>query len=203
MSILFDLTIDKLCIPVEDSMCQFTKWMLIIVPVSLLIFGTFGNILNIALLSREGFRIKPLFVLFFMSVFDVLFLWALVPFAFLSMAFGIKANDISPILCKLNAWTGTSSCFCSLWTLALVSIERANSVLFYIRRDPLKSRNRNIVILLVIVGLIFTMNGFIIFGYKYSSFVELEHINVSRNLSNCNLVSSDFEEYLNALRSTM
>ena len=47
------------------------------------------------------------------------------------------------------------------------------------------------------------MNGFIIFGYKYSSFVELEHINVSRNLSNCNLVSSDFEEYLNALRSTM
>ena len=194
MDVPEDPLYDKPCSPSEDIRCYWANLLLRYMPMFILFIGTIGNILNVVLLSRKAFRDKPVFLLLFLSVFDFFFLWATVPWRVLGMFYDIQYYDVSPILCKINAWIGVFSASASLWTMAVVSVDRAVVVLSHAQRNVLQNRNKNLAILCFVVSVMLAMTGtMVLFGHTNENPSEgpLDRSS-SATTTNCFYISAEF-----------
>ena len=192
-----DSLYDKPCRPDDDSRCYWANSLVHVLPTILLPIGTFGNILNVALLSRKTFRNKPVFLLMFLSIFDFFCLWTTIPWRTLDFYFGIRYYDISPTFCKLNAWISIFSASASFWIMGIVSINRSVVVFARTQLDPLQNRNQNLVIMFCVVLVVLVISGvWVWFGHTDEDPFEFLDRNNSSMTKNCFYISSEFESNL-------
>ena len=185
---------DKPCSPVDDVRCYLSNSLLTFLPMFILLMGTFGNIINVVLLSRKTFREKPVFLLLFLSVFDFLTLWTTIPWRVLGMYYDINYYDLSPIFCKLNAWMSVFSASASLWKMAIVTVDRSVVVLSHTQRNVRQNRNKNLAILSCIVFILLVVNGVMtLYGHREEETSEILDRNTSSVTRNCFYISAEFE----------
>lgn len=105
--------------------CHVAYWMWRIVPPFLLLFGTFGNVLNIVILSRKALRkFSTSMYLLFLAGSDMtnLVVSLLADAATAFKLFNIiHLNDTS---CKIIEWILYTSGLLSVWLLVMITIER-------------------------------------------------------------------------------
>lgn len=113
------------CLPADLPECRWNKALWSSVPVALLVIGTFGNILNIAVLSRKKMRRSSISVyLLCLSGADLSFLWwGMVP-RMIQQGYHRDIKSESEFLCKMISWAPATSAAYSIWILALMTLER-------------------------------------------------------------------------------
>ena len=189
------LSFEKPCGPADDVRCYWSHWLMVVLPLFLLVIGTFGNILNVALLSRKTFREKPVFLLLFLSVFDFLVLWTTIPWRSLKMIYDIDYYEISSIFCKINSWMSIFSGSASLWVMAIVSIDRSVVVMSHSQRNVRQNRNKNLALLGCVVTIVLILSGVMaLYGHTDEELTDVLDRNTSvadlldRNMSAAELL---------------
>ena len=95
------------------------------IPIGLLVTGTFGNILNIVVLSRRRMRQYPTTVyLLCLSFGDCTFLWLGMGSRMLLQGYDIDVKAVSPFLCKVIIWLPVTCAGYSVWIIVLMTFER-------------------------------------------------------------------------------
>ena len=128
----------KQCEPYDSTGCILAKRIWSTVPVALLITGTFGNILNVVILSRRKLRGSTTTVyLLCLSVSDCTFLWlGMGPRAFLQ-GYGKDVKLLSQFACKIISFAPVTAATFSTWSLVLLTVERV-----LLTKWPMKARSR-------------------------------------------------------------
>ena len=96
-----------------------------IVPIFQLIFGTFGNVLNILIFTRRSLRTNPCSFYFLISSINNLFvLYVALLTRLLSSGWKIDPSNTNLALCKLRIFFVYSSLCLIQWCMVLASIDR-------------------------------------------------------------------------------
>ena len=168
--------------------------LLTFLPMFIPLIGTFGNILNMELLSRKTFREKPVFLLLFLSVFDFFTLWTMIPWCVLGMYYGINYCYMFPNFCKISACISVFSVSASFWKMAIVTVDRSVVVLSHTQRNVRQNRNKNLAILSCIVFILLVVNGVMTFyGHREEETSEILDCNMSSVTHNHFNISAEFE----------
>lgn len=118
--------------------CWWNLWLWRTIPFLQLMFGTFGNIMNIIILSRKRFQQKSTSVyLICLAVADSLALWTAMSIGVAFNVFGIDLRVTSQVMCKITDWLTFTSGGFSIWLLVLLTIER-----MMLARFPVFSRSK-------------------------------------------------------------
>lgn len=157
--------------------CKVAYWLWRIFPVTLIIIGTFGNSLNIVVLSRKQMRnfSTNIYVLF-LAITELAVLWIyVVPETIFSIT-GYQIDYMSPVSCRIRMWLSLTVGAFSPWILVLLTLERT-----LLTRFPVFSRNkltpRNAVIASALCFVIIALvNGHVIFGFR---FIDIPAVNNS------------------------
>lgn len=117
------------CGTLDLTTCEVKRTLWLIIPLSLLVIGTCGNILNMILLSRRNMRKISISVyLLCLSGADFTFLWTTM---FPRMVLEVYNSDIkaqSLFTCKVVSWLSITSTGCSIWILVVMTIERVLAI---------------------------------------------------------------------------
>ena len=116
--------------------CYYARLIWSVVPLFLLLFGTFGNVFNMIILVRRRMRnLSTSVYLLGLSAGDLTFLWtAMFPRA-LVQGYSVDIQVKSRYLCKFfTLFTGISAGF-SVWVLVLMTVER-----WFLTRWPVLAR---------------------------------------------------------------
>lgn len=126
------------CEPAELPECQWTKYIWSTVPVGLLIAGTFGNILNVVILSRRRMRTSSTSVyLLCLSYGDCAFLWLGMAPRMLLQGYDLDIKITAQFLCKLTSFAPVTAASYSIWTLVLLTSER-----LFLTKWPVVARSK-------------------------------------------------------------
>ena len=58
-------------------------------------------------------------------------------------------NDIGPLMCELHGWVGCVSGFMSIWTMAMISFDRYQVIVYGLAHDPMTYKKALGIILVV------------------------------------------------------
>lgn len=118
--------------------CRWDVWMWRTIPIFLILFGTFGNVINIIILSRKRLQKYPTTVyLIFLAVADLCTLWTAVFPDVLFNGFGQNLLTMSQFTCKSAEYVSFISGGYSVWLVVLLTVERMMLV-----RYPIFSRSK-------------------------------------------------------------
>lgn len=191
------------CEPNNFIECRIAYWLWRTVPFILLAIGTFGNVVNIIILSRQKLRTFSTGVyLLILAISELTFLWTgLLPDTIYSIT-TFRLIDQSEVICRTRWWIALTSATLSVWILVLLTIERT-----LLTKAPVFSRNKmtprfaliSSLIVLVLVGLI---NGHMIYGFSiYTSTADKTvDDNIGENQLNasafpCDFISSEYKYF--------
>ena len=183
------------CLPADDVRCIIARWLWRIVPISLLVVGTIGNVLNVAVLRRPALRTTQTNILSLLSLFDILFLWTSIPRATFWRIFEIEDTAVTAQMIRFSVWTSTVSGAAAFWTVAVFTIQRLSVVFFPLKNKIHLSLKSGYITALTVLICQSIYSGFMIYGYRHFGFDVPE-----REISNgteiddagCELVSRDF-----------
>jgi hypothetical protein len=107
-----------------NSYIGFEYFVNIIFPPLILLFGLFGNIIGLVVLSRKNLtKIGPVHVYRLLLTIDSVFL-NLVVQKYLQFGFNIPVNKISSLICKITSYFNYSLDGLSPMLLVYISIDR-------------------------------------------------------------------------------
>ena len=154
------------CHPHYFLECQVSYWWWRVVPVSLIVIGTVGNVLSLLVLLRKNLRrLSASVYLLFLAASDLLFIWSYTVRETLYAITGINLINLSSVFCRGLFWMGLTSASFSIWLLVSLTIERVFMTRFpvysYQRLTP-KLATKICCALLVVV---MVANGHVIFGF--------------------------------------
>lgn len=189
------------CDPNYFIECRIAYWLWRTLPIIVLTVGTFGNIINIIILSAKTLRKYSTSVfLLLLAVSDLIVLWlSLLPETVFSIT-RFRLDDEWEGFCRLRLWLAYTSGGFSVWMLVLLTIER-----ILLTRAPLYSTGkltpRNALICSAIVLLIVaSLNTHTIYGFRIYNIVKGG--NYMRNASigdddelPCHFVSSEYRHF--------
>ncbi|XP_045158264.1 neuromedin-U receptor 2-like [Mercenaria mercenaria] len=165
-----------------------------IFPPFLLLFGTFGNLLTIIVLTHRRNRYTSTAIyLTALAVSDFLVLWTGLLRQWIIYTFDIDIRAQSAFGCKLHLFFIYGSLLCSSWFLVAVTIERFVSVWFPHKVKSVCSLRNACAVITLIVSVIFLLNIHWLYG------VYLAPVQSSSNIttkSACGLVkNSEYREF--------
>ena len=136
----------------------------IVYPV-LLFFGTFGNVMTIAIHKRTA-QTSPLSVFFIvLAVADLVLLYTNCFVAWTFLAFRFHIGRQSSLLCKLLYFLLYTSGVLSAWTLVAMTAQRAVCVLWPHRANVLCTVGKSKVIVVSMTMFISAIHAHIVYGY--------------------------------------
>ena len=159
-------------------------WINRIIPPFQIVFGTFGNLLNIIIFTSRRLRTNPCSLYFLAG--SIVNLWALyvtLLISYLSNSWNIDPSATNTVLCKLRFFFAYISLNLVLWFTALASVDRffSTSDHLWLRRLSNLSKARKIIIFTAI---------FIALIYVHTLFFY--QANVSGNITSCGIFSSGY-----------
>lgn len=132
----------------------------------LLVFGTFGNILSIIVLSRPRFRRWASTVyLIGLSVADLCVLYIGLLRQWFRYTFGGDIRETSAFFCKVHWWLMYVAADSSVWILVAITIERLVSTLCPYKKKQVCSRKVSTITLAVIVPTTMLVNCHLMYGF--------------------------------------
>lgn len=138
-----------------------------IIPVVLLTFGTFGNIVAISVLLRRKLRaLSSNIYLLALTVTDLLILFLGLFRRWMQHSFDLDIR--LEMGCGPHVWLLYTSLCCSSWILVGLTVERAISVKYPIYSRNLFSRKTAIIVIVTIVFVSAASHSFSLFGFKKS-----------------------------------
>ena len=156
-----------------------------IVPICQLVFGTFGNILNILIFTRQSLRHNPCSMYFLASSVNNLFvLYVATLTRYLSSAWQIDPSNSNVILCKLRMFFVYTSFALIQWFMVLASIDRYLSS----SRDVRYRRMSNKSLAQKAIGLTILIVGLA----HFHTFIWMS-VDYTTKPSNCNIIGYIYE----------
>lgn len=156
-----------------------------IIPICQLIFGTFGNIMNILIFTRRSLCNNPCSFYFLASSINNLFvLYVALLTRLLSSGWQIDPSNTNTVLCKLRVFFVYSSICLMQWFLVLASVDRYFSTSEQIRYRQLSSLRivkRTVVSIILIIAVV------------HFHILIWWNVNVDEENRYCNIFTSDYE----------
>ena len=132
----------------------------------LLVMGTFGNVMTVVIHKRTV-NTSPLSILFMtLAVADLLLLYSNCFQAWVNRVFHFSFIEYSNTTCKLVYFLVYVSGVLSAWTLVVMTVQRAVSVLWPHRANVLCTAGKSKVIVASMVLLITAMHAHILYGFS-------------------------------------
>lgn len=120
------------------SDCKIRFWLWATIPTVQIVFGTFGNILNVIILSRKKMKKIPTSVfLMCLSVADMATLWTLPIPKMFRIVLDFDVRSYSEVLCRSSHLINNAAGGFSVWLLVILTMER-----MIMTRLPLHARNK-------------------------------------------------------------
>ena len=133
-----------------------TKYL---IPV-LLIVGTVGNLLSVAVLWRHGLKkSSTVFYLFVLSIADLVSSFVGMPFLYLADVFYIAPRDHSDFFCKVQTFLTYASTHFVAWLLVAVTIDRFMWVTLGVNAKKFCTTKRAVIVTIVLTILISLANS--------------------------------------------
>lgn len=152
------------CEPTDLTDCQWTKMLWSTIPVGLLITGTFGNILNIVVLSRQRLRTFSTSVyLICLSFGDCTFLWLGMGPRILLQGFDKDVKSDSDFLCKVINWLPVTAGGYSVWIIVLMTLERVLLTRWPVSAKSKLTRKNTIIAVIVMLVFCFSLTSHVPF----------------------------------------
>ena len=137
---------------------------LIVLP-TILLFGTFGNVMIIIIMNRFRNTVSSMSVYFTaLAVSDLLFIYTVVMRMFISTIFSYDYFTISTAVCKIGVFLLYVTGVTSPWILVTMTMQRAASVLWPHRVNLLCTRRKSIFTVMGIVLFIACIHSHFLYG---------------------------------------
>jgi len=121
---------------------SISTYMNRIVPIFLIILGTFGNIMNILIFTRRSLRQNPCSIYFLaLSINNIFVLYVVLLTRLLSSGWNLDPTTTNNILCKLRIFFAYVSLCLTQWFIVLASIDRFLSSCHTIRYRQLSNKS--------------------------------------------------------------
>ena len=145
--------------------CNITSWIWRTVPIGLVITGTVGNLLNIAVLLRPRiWKISSTIFLLCLAVSDLFFLWTTVVHRIYEEINLVNLSDFNPqAFCRTQVWINHVFGGYSIGRLAALTVDRT----ILSRSAVLVRRRRNVYItcgIMFVICVLFPLHFF--WGYQ-------------------------------------
>ena len=148
---------------------KIAKVKIILYP-CLLLLGTFGNVMTIAIHKRTV-KTSPMSIFFLLlALADLLLLYSNCLQGWVASAFRFSLMNYSNTTCKLLMFLVYVSGVLSAWTLVAMTVQRAVSVLWPHRANVLCTAGKSIVIVVSMVLFIIAIHGHILYGFSIETF---------------------------------
>ncbi|XP_055861407.1 uncharacterized protein LOC106054255 [Biomphalaria glabrata] len=137
--------------------------------VFLLAFGTIGNILSFAVLSRRTFR-KTTIAIFlrYLTLADLGALYTGVVYFLGKSLFNYDIRRTNELSCKFHRWLSYVTCDLSSWALVLVSTARLLSIVWPMKRLVTRFRVYMAIIITTVILFLVNLPMFIMYGDYYA-----------------------------------
>ncbi|XP_060605529.1 cysteinyl leukotriene receptor 1-like [Ruditapes philippinarum] len=183
--------------------CYVASWIWKVVPVTLVVVGIIGNLLNLMVLSSHQLRKKSTCVyLMFLAVTDMIVCSTGPLPNTVRIAFGTEIRSWSSFSCAFSHWSLFASGMMSCWIIVLVTAERTFVTLFPTTFKPKMTPRNAVIIAVVTLILVILLNAHLIYG---STMIERQ-INITENnvtriqtTNHCSLRKGGYSEFYNAV----
>lgn len=175
------------CEPVDLLACQWTGKIWATVPIGLLVTGTFGNVLNVVVLSRRRLRKSSTSVyLLCLSCGDLTFLWLGMGPRMLLQGYDTDIKIASRFLCKFISWAPVTAATYSIWILVLLTCERLFLTLWPVAARAWMSVKTARIIVVVFLLVIVTLTSHFLYAADIFDTVKRdENTNVTEIVPLC------------------
>jgi len=173
------------CEPADLAECKWTNTLWSTLPIGLLVIGTFGNLLNVVVLSRSRLRKSSTSVYLVCLAFgDCVFLWTGMGPRILLQGFGMDIKVKSDVLCKVLTWLPVTAAGYSIWTLVVMTFERV-----MLTKWPLAARSRmstrtSRVTAIVVLALCVSLTGHGLIAAKVRT-SQVTNVNITSSITKC------------------
>uniref|UniRef100_A0A0B7AV82 G-protein coupled receptors family 1 profile domain-containing protein n=2 Tax=Arion vulgaris TaxID=1028688 RepID=A0A0B7AV82_9EUPU len=132
---------------------------------ALLVFGTLGNLLCLAVLSRKTFRRSSAGIyLRFLTLSDLAAIYTGVLYFTARSLFDTNFRKTNELSCKFHRWLSFTACDLSSWALVLMSSARLISIAWPMKRMITRLRVYISIVITIILMLAANLPIFIIYG---------------------------------------
>lgn len=132
----------------------------------LILFGTFGNILSIKILSAGRFnKWASTVYLLALACADISMLYVGLLRQWFKYTFGRDIRHMSSVTCKVHWWLMYSTADCNVWILSAITVERLLSTILPFRSKQVCTMGVAKVVLLAIVISALLINSHLLYGF--------------------------------------
>jgi len=132
----------------------------------LIIMGTIGNIISIIVLSKPRFNRHPSTTyLLGLAASDMSMLYIGLLRQWVKYAFEVDIRHISPIICKVHWWLMYVMSDWTVWTLALITVERLVATLIPYKSKKICTKRSAKVTVISIVVFSLLVNSNLLYGF--------------------------------------
>lgn len=147
--------------------CKVRLWLWKTIPAVQMVFGSFGNILNVIILSRKRMKKIPTSVfLMCLSIADLVTLWTLPLPNILMIVFDVDFRIYSEVLCGSSHMINHAVGGFSIWLLVILSIERMVMTRFPVHARSKLTRRKCMIIVVATLMLTTLFSSHSLFGYR-------------------------------------
>ena len=142
------------------------KYISIIGGFLLLVLGTAGNLISIAVMRRE--RMKSAVVVIYLmalALTDTTFLWVNSVQWSLANTINVNVRDLNQDMCKFLMFLTNFLYMLSAWIIAFISVQRMLVVLLPYKAKQIATRNKTLVSLLVLIPTLMAYNTFLLINF--------------------------------------
>lgn len=178
--------------------CRVTMWLWRTVPIVQLLIGTFGNIFNVLILSRQRMRKYSTTVyLIFLAVTDLTILWTL-PFPkMLQYGFQVNVKSKYELICRSLPWLNYSIGGYSVWLLVPFTFEGIILIRWPVYARTTLSHRKSFVVASALFIMTTTLTSHLLFGFQIQ-LIPINGTNDTSLESVCNFASTSFMDFYNS-----
>lgn len=140
------------------------NWIWRLGPPLIITFGSFGNIMIIIILCRQGVNVTNVF-LTALAIVDISFLYCGLFTFWLAAVFNIRFFNMHVLPCKCYEFLASSLSSISSWLVVLMTIQRAVSVIWPHLVNAVYTERKTIMLVLGSMAIILALHSHFIYGY--------------------------------------
>lgn len=175
--------------------CRLNVWLWRTIAIFQLIFGTFGSVMSIIVLSRKRLqKYSTTVYLIVLAIADLGTLWSAIFISILVHGFGVDLKVHSRVGCKTIDLVGYTAAGYSIWLLVLLTFERVMLTRFPVFSKNNLTRKSALITALVCLTLLISLFTFLPFGLDIKDIV-IGRENVTQR--SCVPSNTDYEYFYN------
>ncbi|GFS16703.1 growth hormone secretagogue receptor type 1-like [Elysia marginata] len=173
---------------------EINRYLWLIVSPILLVIGSVGNVMSIAVMSRSNMRTSQASVyLIALSLADLVVLYTGLIRYFIKEVSGVDIRTLSAAGCRLHITMVYMSLDISVWILVAFTGERILSVFMPYKVKNICTRVTSLVMIATIVIIMLILNGHFLFGLAPVT-ITFGDNTTSRDV--CTFASSEYEQFI-------